>query len=140
MELDDCQKKVVFLEEQLRVAQRQTDRAMLLKLKKVRTGEGGGKSSRLSIVCIYSKQTKYFILHVVLCMCFPLFQQVQEREVELSSAREELSSALEQVELLTSQLDEIRSRADPANINAQLKLVRKTPLILISIPVVDFPP
>ena len=72
-------------------------------------------------------------------MCFPLFQQVQEREVELSSAREELSSALEQVELLTSQLDEIRSRADPANINAQLKLVRKIPLILISTPVVDFP-
>ena len=54
-----------------------------------------------------------------------LFQQVQEKDVELSSAREELSSALEQVELLTSQLDETRSRADPANVNAQLKLVRK---------------
>jgi hypothetical protein len=56
-----------------------------------------------------------------------LFQQVQEREVELSSAREELSSAVEQVELLTSQLDETRSRADPANINAQLKLVSSSP-------------
>ena len=40
MELDDCQKKMVFLEEQLRVAQRQTDRAMLLKLKKVSAGNG----------------------------------------------------------------------------------------------------
>ena len=40
MELDDCQKKMVFLEEQLKVAQRQTDRAMLLKLKKVRAGKG----------------------------------------------------------------------------------------------------
>ena len=39
MELDDCHKRVVFLEEQLRVAQRQTDRAMLLKLKKVRETE-----------------------------------------------------------------------------------------------------
>ena len=36
VELDDCHKRVVFLEEQLRVAQRQTDRAMLLKLKKVK--------------------------------------------------------------------------------------------------------
>ena len=42
MELDDCHKRMVFLEEQLRVAQRQTDRAMLLKLKKVRTGRGRG--------------------------------------------------------------------------------------------------
>jgi hypothetical protein len=40
VELDDCHKRVVFLEEQLKVAQRQTDRAMLLKLKKVRIGEG----------------------------------------------------------------------------------------------------
>ena len=54
-----------------------------------------------------------------------LFQQVQEREVELSSVREELSSALERVELLTSQFDETRIRADPANINAQLKLEEK---------------
>ena len=43
--MDDCHKRVVFLEEQLRVAQRQTDRAMLLKLKKVRERE--------SNVCTY---------------------------------------------------------------------------------------
>lgn len=36
VELDDCKKRMVFLEEQLRVAQRQTDRATLLKLKKVK--------------------------------------------------------------------------------------------------------
>ena len=35
VELDDCKKRMVFLEEQLRVAQRQTDRATLVKLKKV---------------------------------------------------------------------------------------------------------
>ena len=56
---------------------------------------------------------------------FPLLQQVQEKEMEMSSIREELSSAVGQVELLTSQLDETRSRADPTNINAQLKLVMK---------------
>ena len=55
-----------------------------------------------------------------------LLQQVQEKDVELSSLREELSSAIEQVELLTSQLDETRSRADPASVNAQLKLVLKS--------------
>ena len=48
MELDDCHKRVVFLEEQLRVAQRQTDRAMLLKLKKVREREReGGERERV---------------------------------------------------------------------------------------------
>lgn len=52
-----------------------------------------------------------------------VLQQVQERDVELSSLREELSSALEQVALLTSQLDETWSMADPANVNAELKLV-----------------
>ena len=40
VELDDCKKRMVFLEEQLKVAQRQTDRATLLKLKKVREQSG----------------------------------------------------------------------------------------------------
>ena len=70
------------------------------------------------------------ILHVLSVMCSFLLQQVQEKEVELSSVREELSSAVEKVELLASQLDDTRSRADPANVNAQLKLVRKKTLPL----------
>ena len=58
-----------------------------------------------------------------LSLSLSFLQQVQEKDVVLSTLKEEMSQAVEQIELLTSQLDDARKKSDPASVNAQLKQV-----------------
>ena len=132
-EVDKHQNQVVRLQEQLHVAQRQTGKATLLKLKKVRVTLFTRKFWRMCNLqfCIKAVQKRLIKSTQMFLICtfdththtHTHTQQLQEREDQVTTLHQDLTDATQQITSLTNQLEEAKKRGDPAAVNAALKQV-----------------